>query len=59
MQVQLDHIACGEGVLWQIRKEEFVDDPCACHPNRALFLPRRMCGYDHATGHTIRSIPFK
>lgn len=32
MEVQLNHIASSEGVLWQIRKEEFVDDPSPCHP---------------------------
>jgi hypothetical protein len=48
MEVQLNHIARGEGVLWQVRKEQFVDDPCACHPNRALLLPGGMRGHDHA-----------
>jgi hypothetical protein len=55
MQGQLDHIACGEGVLWQIGEKQFGDDSCACHPNRALFLPSRVRGDDDATGHAIGS----
>jgi hypothetical protein len=55
MQVQLNHIARGEGMLWQIGEKQFVDDPCACHPNRALFLPCRVRGDDYATGHAIGS----
>ncbi len=55
MQIQLNDIAGGEGVLGPIREEEFVDDPCTCDPNRALFLPGRMCGDNHAAGHAIRS----
>jgi hypothetical protein len=31
MPIQLNDIAGGEGVLWQIREEEFVDDPCMCY----------------------------
>ncbi len=55
MQVQLDHIAGGEGVLWQIREEQFVDHPCACHPNGTLLLSGRMRGHDHAAGHSLGS----
>ena len=55
MQVQLDHIAGGEGVLGQIRKEQFVDHPCACHPNGTLLLSGRMRGHDHAVGHSLGS----
>jgi hypothetical protein len=39
MQVQLEHIASGERVLWQICEEEFVHNTCACYPNRTLLLP--------------------
>jgi hypothetical protein len=53
MQVQLDHIAGREGVLGQLRAEEFVDHPRACHSNGALLLPGGMRGDDHATEHTI------
>jgi hypothetical protein len=53
MQLQLDHIAGREGVLGQLREEEFVDHPRACHPNGALLLPGGMRGDDHATEHTI------
>src|SRR5581483_11435519 len=55
VQLQVNDIAGGEGVLWQVREEAFGDDPCACYPHRALFLPCRMRGDDHATGHAIGS----
>jgi len=55
MQIPLHHIAGREGVLREVREEQFVDDPCACHPNRALFLSCRMRGDDQAAGRTIGS----
>ena len=55
MQIQLDDITGGEGVLWQVRKEEFVDHPCACDAHGALLVACGMRGHDHAAGHTIRS----
>lgn len=48
MQVQLHHIAGCEGVLGQVREEQFVDHACACHPNRAFLLSRKMRRHDHA-----------
>ncbi|HXR66769.1 MAG TPA: hypothetical protein VN729_12630, partial [Ktedonobacteraceae bacterium] len=38
MQVQLNHIAGREGVLWQIREEQFVDDSCPRDANRTLLF---------------------
>src|SRR5437588_6512931 len=55
MQVQLDHIAGSEGVLREVREEQFVDDSCACHPNRTLFLPCGMGGHNYTAGHAIGS----
>src|SRR6266566_7807310 len=55
MQIQLNHIAGREGVLREVGEEEFVDDPCACHPNRTLLVPGGMCGHDHAAGYSLRS----
>ena len=48
MQVQLHHIAGCEGVLGQVREEQFVDHACTCHPNRAFLLSRKMRRHDHA-----------
>src|SRR5512135_2454434 len=55
MQVQFDDIASGEGLLWQIREEEFVDDARARDANLALLLTGRMGRYHHAAGHTLSS----
>jgi hypothetical protein len=55
MQVQLDHIAGREGVLWQVREEQFLDNARACDPNGTLLLPCGMRGHDHAAGHPLRS----
>ncbi|WP_242527282.1 hypothetical protein [Ktedonosporobacter rubrisoli] len=55
MQIQLHHIAGGEGGLRQIREEQFVDHTCSCDAHGTLLLPCGMGGYDHATGHAIRS----
>src|SRR2546430_7103461 len=35
MQVELHHISSGETPCGQGREEEFVDDPIACHADRA------------------------
>jgi hypothetical protein len=55
MEVQLDHIAGGEGVLRQVREKQFVDHPCAGDPNRTLLLPGGMGSHDHAAGHPLGS----
>src|SRR5690242_11507781 len=55
VQIQFDHIAGGEGVLREVCEEQFVDHPCACHPNRTLFLPCGMCGHNHPTGRATGS----
>jgi len=36
MEIQLDDIAGGEGMLRQLRQEEFVDDACTRDPNGTL-----------------------
>src|SRR5258708_29155479 len=55
MQIQLHHIAGREGVLREVREEQFVDDARTCHSNRAFLLPCGMRGHDHATGRLIGS----
>ena len=55
MQIQLDHIAGSEPLWWQVREEQFVDHPCACHPNRTLLFPGRMGGHDYAAPHSLGS----
>lgn len=55
MQVHLDHIAGREGVLRQVREEQFVDHPCTCNSNGTLLFACGMRCHDHAAGHTIRS----
>ena len=55
MQIHLDHIAGGEGVLRQVGEEEFVDDACARDPNGALLFPGWMGGHDHAAQHALGS----
>jgi hypothetical protein len=54
MQIQLDHIAGGKRLLWQIGEEEFVDDPCARDPNRTFLFARRMRCDDHTAQHAFR-----
>lgn len=41
MQIQLDHIACSERLVWQVREEPFVDHAFSCDSNRTLLFP---CG---------------
>lgn len=53
MQVQLDDIGGGEGVLRQIREEEFVDDARTRDANRALLFTSRMGCHNHTARHTL------
>jgi hypothetical protein len=55
MQVHLDHIAGGKGVLREIREEQFVDHAFSGDADRALLLPGRMRRHDHAAGDALRS----
>src|SRR5260370_36459507 len=55
MQVHLNHIGGSEGVLWQVREEQFVDHPCACNSNGTLLFACGMRGHDQTTAHAIRS----
>ena len=55
VQGQLDDIAGREGVLRQVREEEFVGHPGACHPNGTLLFACRMRSHDHAAGRSLRS----
>ena len=53
MQVQLNHIAGREGVLWQVRKEQFVDHTFSCDANWTLLLPSGMRGHNDAIERAI------
>jgi hypothetical protein len=55
MQVQLDHIAGGEGVLRKTGEEEFVDDPCARDSDGAFLFRGWMGSHDHSAQHASRS----
>src|SRR5215471_14417820 len=48
MQVQLDDITSSEGMLRQIREEEFVDDASTRNPNGTLLFACRMGCHHHA-----------
>jgi len=55
MQIQLTHVAGREGVLWQIREEQFVDNARTRDSNRALLFFRGVRGHNHTTRRTIGS----
>jgi hypothetical protein len=55
MQVQLDDIGGSEGVLRQIREEEFVDDARTRDANRALLFTSWMGCHDHTARHALGS----
>ncbi len=55
MQVQFDDIAGGEGVLRQVREEQFVDHPCPRDAHWTLLFACGMGSHDHAAGCLIRS----
>src|SRR6266550_5673307 len=38
MQIQFDDIGSGECLLWQIREEQLVDNPCPRNANRTLLV---------------------
>jgi len=55
MQVQLDHIAGGEGALRKVGKEEFVDDACARDSDGTFLFRGWMGSHDHSAQHASRS----
>src|SRR5437879_7162174 len=55
MEIQFDHIARGEGVLWQGRPEQFVDDSFSCHPNGTFLLSGGMRSHNHPAGGSFGS----
>ena len=55
MQVQLDHIAGGEGVLRKVGEEEFVDDACARDSDGTFLFRGWMGSHDHSAQHSSRS----
>ena len=55
MQVEFDDISSGEGLLRQVREEEFVDDARTRDANGALLFACWMGCHHHAAGHTLGS----
>ena len=55
MQVEFDHISSSEGLLRQVREEEFIDDARSPDANRVLLLACWMGGHHQAAGHSLRS----
>lgn len=55
MQGQLDHIAGSEGMVREVREEPFVDNPCACDPDRTLLFSCGMRGHNHAAERSLGS----
>jgi hypothetical protein len=53
MQIQFDDIRGGEGLLRQLREEEFVDDAFACDAHRTLLVPSGMGGHHHAAREAL------
>src|SRR5690348_15195259 len=53
MEGQFDDIGSHERLLWQIRKEEFVDDPRTRDAHWTFLLPCWMDGHHHATEQTL------
>jgi hypothetical protein len=54
MQIQFDDIASGEGVLWKVREEEFVDDARTRDTHWTLLFGGGMGGH-HPAQHPCRS----
>jgi hypothetical protein len=55
MQIQLDDIGSGEGLLRQVGEEEFVNDACTCDTNRTFLFAGWMGGHHHAAGRVLGS----
>jgi hypothetical protein len=55
MQIQLDDIAGGKRLLWQIREEEFIDDTRTRDANWTLLVANWMGRYHHAARRALRS----
>jgi len=53
MQIQFNNISGGESLLWQVGKEELVDDACTCDANGALLFACGMGCHNHATPHAF------
>src|SRR6266700_1356917 len=53
MQIQFDDIGSGECLLWQIREEQLVDNPCPRNANRTLLVAGWMGRYHHAAWHAL------
>ena len=55
MQIHLDHIAGGEGVLRKVGEEEFLDDACARDSDGTFLFRGWMGSHDHSAQHASRS----
>lgn len=53
VQVQLDDIGGGECLLWQVGKEEFVNDTLTRDTHWTLPFASRVSCYDHAASHAF------
>jgi hypothetical protein len=55
MQVEFDHISSSEGLLRQVREEEFIDDAWARDAHATLLVAGWVGCHYHATPYTRRS----
>lgn len=53
MQVQFDDIGWSECLLWQVGKEELIDDARTRDPNGTLLFARRMRGHHYTIQQAI------
>jgi hypothetical protein len=55
MQIQFDDIGSGECLLWQIREEQLVDNPCPRDAHRTLLVVSWMGRHNHSAQYTLGS----
>src|SRR6266536_1019320 len=55
MQIECYYISSGEGILWEHRQEQLVDDPITLDAHSRLFRSCRMRRHHHTTALPVRA----